>query len=124
MKICIFCSFALDIISKVQTADEVIIDTSNGDWRIPNNRDDALSIGTFPHIDGTPNTVMEDDEEEEEMLAHRVNKRTREMILNTDALDLTNDNSQIDVMVPNSLDKRRTAPLLAGSSISSAIVID
>ena len=124
LKTFICCSFVLDILDKVQTADEVIIDTSTGEWHLPSGKDDTYSIGAFQHMDKTLNTVMEDVDEEEERLARRVNKRAHEMIGSAATFDLTSDDSRADAMTPGSPSKRRALPLLAGSSVSSAIVID
>lgn len=124
LKIFIYLSFVLDILSKVQTADEVIIDTSTGEWHLPSGKDDTYSIGAFQHMDKTLNTITEDVDEEEEMLARRVNKRAREVIGSVTTFDLTSDNPRADAMTPGSPSKRRALPFVAGSSVSSAIVID
>ena len=66
------CSFVLDILTKAQTADEVIVDTGTGEWHCPSDRDATLPIGILQYTDRTFDDFTEGVDEE--TLVGRVTK--------------------------------------------------
>ena len=95
----------LDILEKIQTGDEVIVDTSTGEWQALSEKDASITTGTLQCTDGTLGGVMEDGiDEEENALAHRVSKRAREASMSWSMLDLTQDDHPVDASASNNQD--------------------
>jgi hypothetical protein len=114
----------LEILDKIQTGDEVIVDTSTGEWQALSEKDVSITTGALRCTDGTLSGVMEDGiDKEENALAHRVSKRAREASMSWSILDLTQDDHPVDPSPSNDQNGHRNDPS-AGSSIASAIVID